>query len=384
VLLDNEVMTVEEFAARSGQTVDEVLASFGACFSAGMPLRTPTGEKAIELFRSGDVVLSKDEYNAEGPIEGKTVEAVFVRTGKVWALRVGGQVIRTTAEHPFYTRDRGWARVDELVVGDALLTAEGQWVSVNESADTGLYETVYNLRVADYHTYFVGAEDWGFSVWAHNACTGTQANDVIESMTGKRLSKNTQAEAVARAVNSGNEPLVRQLLEGYGVPQGDVGPVTARLFTEAGVTPQPAPSIFPKSGLTAADLQPPPGAPVGRVYRVNGQEPVVIDMTNPNWKQAIPLGTPTEGIYIVRTQQGQLLKVGDLSTISRLGQYRGWVTGDAIPVAVDYYPLQRPLPGPLRRVAQDLRSTLQSEGWNLPRDWENIGPNAQPHIDLSW
>ncbi len=28
--------------------------------------------------------------------------------------------------------------------------------------------TVYNLSVADYHTYFVGSPDWGFSVWAHN------------------------------------------------------------------------------------------------------------------------------------------------------------------------------------------------------------------------
>jgi hypothetical protein len=27
---------------------------------------------------------------------------------------------------------------------------------------------VYNLRVADYHTYFVGRSKWGFSVWAHN------------------------------------------------------------------------------------------------------------------------------------------------------------------------------------------------------------------------
>ena len=28
--------------------------------------------------------------------------------------------------------------------------------------------TVYNLRVLEDHTYFVGAEDWGFSVWVHN------------------------------------------------------------------------------------------------------------------------------------------------------------------------------------------------------------------------
>jgi hypothetical protein len=35
--------------------------------------------------------------------------------------------------------------------------------------DTGEYEVVYNLRVADHHTYFVGCDEWGFSAWAHNA-----------------------------------------------------------------------------------------------------------------------------------------------------------------------------------------------------------------------
>ncbi|MEJ5277470.1 MAG: hypothetical protein WHU94_16335, partial [Thermogemmata sp.] len=28
---------------------------------------------------------------------------------------------------------------------------------------------LYNLRVADYHTYFVGDAHWDFSVWAHNS-----------------------------------------------------------------------------------------------------------------------------------------------------------------------------------------------------------------------
>jgi hypothetical protein len=30
-------------------------------------------------------------------------------------------------------------------------------------------ETVYNVWVADYHTYFVGGDQWGFAVWTHNA-----------------------------------------------------------------------------------------------------------------------------------------------------------------------------------------------------------------------
>jgi hypothetical protein len=41
---------------------------------------------------------------------------------------------------------------------------------VEDLLDTGQWDTVYNLRVSYHHTYFVGGEDWGFSVWAHNQC----------------------------------------------------------------------------------------------------------------------------------------------------------------------------------------------------------------------
>src|SRR5262249_2275718 len=31
---------------------------------------------------------------------------------------------------------------------------------------------LYNCRVAQWHTYFVGCDEWGFAVWAHNAYDG--------------------------------------------------------------------------------------------------------------------------------------------------------------------------------------------------------------------
>jgi hypothetical protein len=354
------------------------------CFGAGTPLRTPTGAKLIEEIQEGDLLLARDESDPTAPVEAKRVEAVFVRTGHLLHVHVAGQVIRTTAEHPFWVEGKGWTPARELRAGDRLSSHDGHWVAIEEVFDTGEYEVVYNLQVADFHTYFAGSLEWGFSVWAHNAeYNGTRVNNVIESEIGRRLSKNTQADAVGRAVQNGNEALVKQLLEGYGVAEGDLDRVTSQLFTDGGVTPQAAPARFARSGLTPADLQPPPGAPVGETYLVNGQRPIVIDLTNPNWKQTIPPGTPTEGIYIVRTQQGQILKPGDLSRINRLGDYRSWVTQDGIPIVVEYYPLQRPFPGSLQRVAQDLRAKLQADGWNLPRDRERIGPNRRLFIDVA-
>ena len=55
-----------------------------------------------------------------------------------------------------------------MVAGTHLRTEAG-WVELQEVFDTECYEPVYNLRVAEYHTYFVGAEEWESGVWAHNA-----------------------------------------------------------------------------------------------------------------------------------------------------------------------------------------------------------------------
>jgi hypothetical protein len=98
------------------------------------------------------------------------VEEVFQRWGVIWEVAVGGQVLRTTAEHPFWVRGRGWVAARELRVGDELRSHDGQWVAVEGVRNTGREEVVYNCRVAEYHTYFVGDATWPFSIWAHNEC----------------------------------------------------------------------------------------------------------------------------------------------------------------------------------------------------------------------
>ena len=65
---------------------------------------------------------------------------------------------------------KGWTAAGELKPGDNLLAADKTRLPVENVSETGDTETVYNFRVADWHTYFVGEKGWDFEVWVHNAC----------------------------------------------------------------------------------------------------------------------------------------------------------------------------------------------------------------------
>jgi Pretoxin HINT domain len=143
-----------------------------ACFAAETPLLVPGGSRAIEDIRVGDLVLSRDEFDVRGEVRAKVVEEVFERFSAVWELRAGGQVILTTGEHPFF-RSGEWVAAKDLQVGDKLTCQDGSTVTIEGLRQTDQWQPVYNLRIADYHTYFVGDDSWGWAVWAHNSACET-------------------------------------------------------------------------------------------------------------------------------------------------------------------------------------------------------------------
>ena len=112
----------------------------------------------MKIFVAGEYVFARNEYDVHGAVEARLVEEKFSRTGRILHVHANGQVIRTTPEHPFFEAFKGWVAADALATGDTIRT-DGGWVTVEEVFDTGCYETVYNLRVAEFHTYFVG-EGW--------------------------------------------------------------------------------------------------------------------------------------------------------------------------------------------------------------------------------
>ncbi len=98
---------------------------------------------------------------------------VHTRTSPIIELEIGGQKIGTTDEHPFYVPAReAFVPTRELQAGDQLISHDGRLMAIDAVRVTDQIANVYNMRVADYHTYFVGGALWGWDVWAHNACVG--------------------------------------------------------------------------------------------------------------------------------------------------------------------------------------------------------------------
>lgn len=171
------------------------------CFAAGTKLWTPAGYRKVEEFKAGDLIYSRNEFDPAGPVEVKVIEEVFERFAGVYNLHVGGQVIGTSGEHPFYVEGKGWTRAFELQKGDRIATADGVGVVVEEVWDTGEWEPVYNLRVADHHTYFVGDDTWGWAAWVHNAYAFRSLNDdeVTAILEGGGISKSGRSGQKAMA-----------------------------------------------------------------------------------------------------------------------------------------------------------------------------------------
>jgi hypothetical protein len=80
------------------------------------------------------MVLSRDENSPEAPLTSGRVVQTFVRHASVVALTIGSQTIRTTSEHPFWVRGKGWTGVEDLMAGDQLLGHDDKWAVLSEIA----------------------------------------------------------------------------------------------------------------------------------------------------------------------------------------------------------------------------------------------------------
>ena len=89
---------------------------------------TPEGSMLIEQIQPGDWVLAAPDDDLMSDPIPRQVEAIFENFLPTLDLHLNGRTIRTTAEHPFWLKGRGWVDAQQLEAGDQLRTHDGRWL----------------------------------------------------------------------------------------------------------------------------------------------------------------------------------------------------------------------------------------------------------------
>ena len=167
----SEALLLVAGGARAGSAIKarfNVAKKGAPCFIAGTLVETEEGLRPIEEVEVGDFVLSRDEETGE--IDLREVVRVFVTPDTpILELELeneDGEIeeIGTTAEHPFWVKEKGWVFAGKLLAGNEIFTSNGGWLRVNAGTWLSERQTVYNFEVYEFHTYFVGTS----GAWVHN------------------------------------------------------------------------------------------------------------------------------------------------------------------------------------------------------------------------
>ncbi len=173
---------VEQAAENNQNTVKD-----GFCFPAGTLVKTTDGETNIEDLVQGDIVVANDFLNSKCMLA--EVRTLYEReVSELVEITVNGKALLTTTNHPFFVvEENDYRRADELLVGQHLLSLEGDHVEIEDLhiRDLGKATKVYNIEVEDFHNYYVGDEQ----LLVHN-CNGVGAGlvngveDFIDALSG--------------------------------------------------------------------------------------------------------------------------------------------------------------------------------------------------------
>ena len=153
-----------------------------SCFPVGTLVVLADGTtRPIETIRVGEQVRSRPESSPTAEWAPGQVARTFTRRAAglvhldLMDAQGGVHRLRLTAEHPLHVSGGGgWRPAGALVPGQRLLGGDRTWLISAVTPQPGAVD-VYNLEVAQTHTYVValpGADAASpAQVWVHNTCT---------------------------------------------------------------------------------------------------------------------------------------------------------------------------------------------------------------------
>lgn len=140
-------------------------------FAEGTMISTPSGDRAIETIAEGDVVYAFDvassgEVRYDLPLVEKTVTKTSKSAydprhdSQLVEISFNGGSLSATNNHEILTSSKqgahsptGFARADELEVGDVIYDKDGNEVVITALTPIDTYEYVYDFSVEGYHTF---------------------------------------------------------------------------------------------------------------------------------------------------------------------------------------------------------------------------------------
>ena len=120
------------------------------------------------------------------------------KTRSMINLVIAGKLIETTPGHLFRLSQGAWRPASELKVGDTVITSNGTEETVESTEEIEYDEDidVYNLNVADFHTYFVAETE----VLVHNDCGGNIVETILKVNNMKEFFSTTFGKSIKGAL----------------------------------------------------------------------------------------------------------------------------------------------------------------------------------------
>lgn len=226
---------VEKGAADVEEKGMSEVAGCALSFTPTTPVTTDHGKQAIGTLQPGEKVLA---YNPEtGKMELQPIVHVWInhdndlvdltlgtttatsakQTGK--AAQQNSEVIHTTSKHPFLTVEKGFLPVGQIKLHMHVREGNGQIGVVTGWNVVPGVQVMYNLEVAQDHTFTVGA-----GLWVVHNCADSKG---IRSLIGtdNRLIKAAEKAGKDQSIQRDIDNMTQRLLQG-GDPGKEQGSLT--------------------------------------------------------------------------------------------------------------------------------------------------------------
>jgi len=164
----------------------------GCSFTAKTVVATDHGKRSISSLQVGEKVWAynpKTHKMEQEPIlhiwinhDNDLVDLTLTTTtlaGHAKAATKTSEVIHTNKKHPFLTKEKGFLPVGQITLGMHMQRADGTYGVVTGWKVVAGSEVMYNLEVAQDHTFTVGIQQWV----VHNQC----GPNVMEGTTTQDL-----------------------------------------------------------------------------------------------------------------------------------------------------------------------------------------------------